>query len=240
MSLVTPLLCALILSTYLLAACGEDSTAASGGGSAGEGGAAATTAGSGGDAATTASSAAATASAATTATSSSSGGGGGGASACDEVQIGDGEPVLCEAAPAGASPLGDTTACTADTSRAWPAKIWGVDVTAGDCLHMRADNAGSAAGADLFGAIVDPGGKSLLFDEEADCTVANPEGYACPEGAVTIETTGRAYVVVGAWEGEGCPPETTTPLQLVVGRNGDDVDLTGSFVCEADLLEVIP
>lgn len=137
-------------------------------------------------------------------------------------------------------PHDNTTECPADSGVYWPAKLYEVPVTAGDCLHMVADNAGSPSGADLFGALIDPGGKSLLFDEESPCTVANPDGYACPAGGVTIETTGMAYVVVGSWEGAGCPAATTTPFQLSVSIDGVDVDLSAGELCAGDLLEIIP
>jgi hypothetical protein len=133
-----------------------------------------------------------------------------------------------------------TTDCTTDSGTYWPAKVFSVPVAVGDCLHMRADNVGSPAGADLFGAIIDPGGKSLLFDEEHDCAVANPQGYACPEGGTTVEVAGTAYLLVGSWEGDGCPGGETTPFELAVSVNGIDVDLSTAEVCAADLLEVIP
>lgn len=242
----------LVVVATILAGCGDDAAgtgaggAASGsGGSGGDAGAS----GSGGAPSTIASAAASTAATTTAASTTTatggeggSGEGGGGGSppgACDEVLVGDGEAAPCRAeAPPGAMPLDDVTLCPTTIDRTWPATIFAVDVTAGDCLQMRADNAGSA-GTDLFGALVDPGGDSLLFDDEVPCTVS-ADGTACPEGAITVTTTGRAHVIVGSFEGEGCPPETAPPVQLVVGRNGQDVDLTGAFVCVGDLLEIIP
>jgi hypothetical protein len=168
------------------------------------------------------------------------GGGTGGGSECPAILITDGTPAECSEPGALTLAQGSTTDCTADSGMYWPAKVFAVSVGVGDCLHMRADNVGSPAGADLFGAVVDPGGKSLLFDEEADCTVLNPQGYLCPEGGTTVEAAGVAYVIVGAWEGEGCPAEETTPFELAVSVNGVDVDLSTAEVCAADLLEVIP
>ncbi len=136
--------------------------------------------------------------------------------------------------------MADTTLCPADVGVFWPAKVYAVTVNAGDCLHMRADNVGSALGADLFGAIVEPGGKSVLYDEEIPCTVPNPEGYACPAGGATMESAGTAYVMVGVWEGEGCTATDATPFELDVALNGADVDLSAGAVCAGDLLEIIP
>jgi hypothetical protein len=58
--------------------------------------------------------------------------------------------------------------------------------------------------------------------------------------APVIETTGDAYVVVGSWEGNGCPEGDLTPFQLTVSVNGVDVDLSGGELCAGDLLEIIP
>jgi hypothetical protein len=239
-------LLALVLLHSLLTGCGDDASSAGGGevgsgGSGGEasaqgtGGAPATT-----TSATTTSTAASVASSSSTTTAGGSGGGGGSApGACAEVVVGDGSTASCVAAPGGALPLAETTTCSTERLRTWPAKIWGVDVRAGDCLHLRVDNAGSE-GADLFGALVDPGGKSTLFDDEAPCAVESPTGAACPEGGITIETSGRGPRGVGGVRGEGCTPDTTTPVQIVVGVDGVDVDLSAAFVCEGDLLEIIP
>ena len=163
------------------------------------------------------------------------GGGGGGADCPFTVIAG----VLAECTNPGPLSLSTsgTTLCPADTSVEWPAKVYSASVTAGACLHMRADNAGSA-GADLFGAIVDPSGRSLLFDEEMDCTVANPNGYKCPSGGAVIETSGIAYVVVGSWEGLGCPAGDPTPFQLSVSSDGVDVPLGGEL-CAGDLQQII-
>lgn len=231
----------------VLAACGDDTSTGAGGAAAGsggsDGGASPTGAGSAGGPATssgeTTASTATSATSSSTATGSSGGSGGSAPGACEEVLIGDGEATSCEtAAPRGAKALDDAVECPTTIDRGWPATIFEVDVAAGDCLQMRADNAGSP-GTDLFGALVDPGGDSLLFDDEVPCTVASEE-YACPEGAISITTTGRAFVIVGSFEGEGCAPQTATPVQLVVGRNGEDVDLERAFVCVGDLLEIIP
>lgn len=223
---------ALFSALSLLAACGDDGgSSSSGGGGAsggggGQGGAGAGPEGGGGSG--------------SGAGGATGAGGTGGSSACPPILIGDGSPMECAEAGPLALAQSSTTDCTADSSAYWPAKIFAVSVGVGDCLHMRADNVGSPSGADLFGAIVDPGGKSLLFDEESDCTVPNPQGYLCPEGGTTVEAAGTAYVVVGSWEGEGCPAGETTPFELAVSVNGVDVDLSRAEVCAADLLDVIP
>ena len=130
--------------------------------------------------------------------------------------------------------------CPSDSAEYWPARIFEVPVSAGDCLAMRADNTGSPLGADLFGAVVTPEGTSILFDEELPCSVPNPEGYACPSGAVTATAAGKAYVMVGAWEGKGCAAGRTTPFTLSVSLNGVAVDLKAAPVCSGDLQAIIP
>lgn len=198
-------------------------------------------AGSGGDAATTTA-------AATTTTGGSggmpgtggAGGGGGGSDTCPDIFIDDGMPAMCSNMPGGSLPLADTTICPSDSGVFWPAMVYEVAVAEGDCIFMQADNVGSPLGADLFGATVDPNGKSILWDEEQPCSVSNPDGYACPAGGATIEAQGTAYVMVGTWEGAGCMPEEATPFELTVAVNGVDVDLSSAAVCAGDLLEIIP
>ncbi|MFO0617428.1 MAG: hypothetical protein U0414_32830 [Polyangiaceae bacterium] len=162
----------------------------------------------------------------------------GGEPACPPILVTSG--VLDECATVGPLALvaDSTTECTADSSVYWPARIFKLPLKAGDCVHMSADNAGSPLGADLFGAIVDPGGKSLLFDEERDCTVTDPAGDKCPDGGATIQTDGEGYVVVGAWEGMGCTPGEFVPIQLAVSVNG--VDVTAEPICLGDLQKIIP
>jgi len=129
-------------------------------------------------------------------------------------------------------------ACTPGDVSVWPAQLFEVEVEAGDCLFMRADDAGAPAGSDLFGALIDPGGKSTLLDDEAECSVGGPEGPGCPAGGITIETSGVAIVVVGGFESEGCPAEGQTPFELAVSVDGADVEPTP--LCTGDLLEIIP
>lgn len=167
-------------------------------------------------------------------------GGAGGAGGCPDILILDGMAASCADVGANALPLADTTLCPTDSGVFWPAKVYAVPVEAGDCLYMQADNVGSPLGADLFGAIVEPGGKSVLLDEEIDCSVTNPEGYTCPAGGATMEASGTAYVMVGTWEGEGCTAGDPTPFELAVAIDGVDVDLSSSAVCAGDLLEIIP
>lgn len=168
-----------------------------------------------------------------------SGGGGGGAT-CPDILILDGMPASCVGAGANAQPRADTTLCPTDSGVFWPAKVYAIAVEAGDCLFMQADNTGSPLGADLFGAIVEPGGKSVLYDEEIACSVTNPEGYSCPAGGATMEASGTAYVMVGTWEGAGCTAGDPTPFAVSVAIDGADVDLSNSAVCAGDLLEIIP
>lgn len=219
-------------------ACGDDSSASGGGGAGGaQGGAAQGGAAQGGAASGGAAQGGAASGGA--AQGGAAQGGAGGGSGCPTIPFVDPLPAECMAVGALALPESDVTDCTADSSVYWPARVFALEVAAGDCVHMRADNVGSPAGADLFGAIVEPTGKSLLFDEEVACSVPNPSGYQCPDGGVTTEAAGTLYVIVGAWEGQGCPPDTTTPYTLSVSVNGADVALDPA-VCSGDLLQIIP
>ncbi len=236
--------CRLLLAGLLLAGCAsgrsnDDAKSTEAGGSSAASTASASTAAVGGSAATT------TANGVGGATASVAGAGGGGGtggngSGCPNIPILDGVPATCVDVGAGAQALSDTSLCPDDTSVFWPAKVYEVPVSAGDCLYMQADNVGSPLGTDLFGAVVEPGGKSLLWDEEIPCSVSNPDGWLCPAGGATMEASGTAYVMVGMWEGAGCTPGDATAFELVVAINGVDVDLSSSAVCAGDLLEIIP
>lgn len=168
-----------------------------------------------------------------------SGAGGAQGSDCPSIFIGDGIPESCSGSP-GNLDFADQSECPSDSSIFWPARIFEVTVAAGDCLAMQADNVGSPLGADLFGAIVSPEGTSILYDEETPCSVPNPEGYACPSGAATMASAGKAFVMVGMWEGKGCTPTDKTAFTLRVSLNGQAVDLAMAPSCSGDLQSIIP
>ena len=170
-----------------------------------------------------------------------SGGNGGAEPACDVLPITEVVLEECTGPTDFSAARSSTTICPEDSGVFWPGKVFKLDgVPAGACLQLKADNAGSALGADLFAAFVDPTGASLLFDEEAPCTVANPQGYSCPQGGSITLGAGSAYIVVGAWEGEGCTPFEDVPFQLSVSVDGVPFDLSDAAVCAGDLLEIIP
>jgi hypothetical protein len=171
----------------------------------------------------------------------SQGGAGGAEPACDVLPITEVVLEECTGPTDFSAERASSTICPEDSGVFWPGKAFRIDgIPAGACLQLRADNVGSDLGADLFAALIDPSGASLLFDEEVPCTVANPQGYACPQGGSTTLAAGSAYIVVGAWEGEGCTPFEEVPFQLSVSLDGVPVDLTGADVCAGDLLEIIP
>lgn len=227
-------LAALVVAVSSLVACGDDTAGSGGsgggatsqgggtgqGGDTGQGGEAggSTTAGTGGD--------------------GNGGGGTGGSAACPAIAITDGTPAECaEAGPLALAVSGEV-ACTPGDVSVWPAQLFEVEVEAGDCLFMRADDVGAPAGSDLFGALIDPGGKSTLLDDETECSVGGPEGPGCPAGGITIEESGVAIVVVGGFESEGCPLDGSTPFTLAVSVSGADVE--PAALCTGDLLEIIP
>lgn len=212
----------LSLLSLLISACGDDTGGAGGGSStSGQGGGPSSTSGAGG--------------AGTTATSGMGGSGGG--DACAGIEVGDGVSSECTEAGPLAIAHASSVLCTSDPAVAWPVTVYAVEVQDGDCLYLRADDVGTSAEADLFGAVVDPNGDSLLFDDESACTAGD---LACFEGGVTMIGTGTAYVFVGAWESEGCPAAGSAPFELAVSLNGTDVDLSSGPVCVGDLQAIIP
>jgi hypothetical protein len=217
----------LSLLSLVLSACGDDAGTGAGGGSAtsGAGGEASSTTGAGGAGSTSSSG------------EGGAGGGTGGGHACAGIEVGDG--VSSECAEAGPLALGEASSvlCTSDPGVAWPVTVYAVEVEDGDCLYLRADDVGASAEADLFGAVVDPNGDSLFFDDESACSAGD---LACFEGGVTIIGTGTAYVFVGAWESDGCPAAGSTPFELAVSLNGTDVALSSGPFCAGDLQTIIP
>lgn len=221
-------LACLSLLTLLLSACGDDPRGAGGGTS---------TVGTGTDPSSTSSTGGAGGQGGEGVTSTSGAGGAGGGGACSAIQVGDG--VSSECTQAGPLAMGHASSvlCTSDPAVAWPVTVYAVEVSDGDCLHMRADAPSATADADLFGALVDPNGDSLLFDDDVDCSVG---GELCPAGGVTIIGTGTAYVFVGAWESDGCPAGGSAAFELAVSVNGADVDLSSGPYCEGDLQQIVP
>lgn len=225
----------LIVAVSTLVACGDDTGGAGGAGAAGQGGSGQGGSGQGGSG--QGGSGQGGGSGGNT-TAGTGGEGTGGSAACPVIPITDGAPEVCAEAGPLALALEGEVACTPGDVSVWPAQLFEVEVEAGDCLYMRADDVGAPAGSDLFAALIDPGGSNTILDDEAECTVGGVDGPGCPEGGITIETSGVAVVVVGAWESEGCPVGGQTPFELTVSVAGADVEPTP--LCTGDLLEIIP
>ena len=218
-----------------LLACGDDTSTGGGGGQGGEtNGTTAPSSSSG-----TTSSSTTTTSSSVTSTATTTTGAGGGAE-CPPILVESGQPLTCQNPGPLALPISSNTDCTDDIATYWPTTVFRLPVTQGQCLHIRADNVGSPAGADLWAAIVDPNGKSLIFDEETPCTVPNPSNFACPEGGVVIETTGDAHIFVGAYPDAGCPAPGSTPFELTASIDGADVYLTCTELCTGDINVIVP
>lgn len=222
------LLACLSLLSLLISACGDDTGGAGGDSS---------TSGQGGGPSGTSSTSGAGGQGGAGVTATSGAGGSGSGEACAGIEVGDGVSSEC----AGAGPLAmghaSSVLCTSDPSVAWPVTVYAVEVSDGDCLHMRADAPSATADVDLFGALVDPNGDSLLFDDDVDCSVG---GELCPAGGVTVVGSGTAYVFVGAWESDGCPAGGSAAFELAVSVNGADVDLSSGPVCVGDLQQIVP
>jgi hypothetical protein len=209
------------LLSFLVSACGDDAGGSGGGATSGAGGASSSTTSAGGAGST----------------SSTGGGGAGGGHACAAVEVGNLVSSECEQSGPLELGVASNVLCTSDPSVAWPVTVYAVEVSDGDCLYLRADDVGATGEADLFGAVVDPDGQSLLLDDESACVGG---GLACFEGGVMMVGTGTAYVLIGAWESEGCVAGGSTPFELSVSVNGTDVALSNGPFCEGDLQEIVP
>jgi len=150
----------------------------------------------------------------------------------DDVTPGDGSLETCDVT--GALGLGyeGSLACSADTLF-WD--LFEIDVGAGACVHIRADN--GFMSADLKALAQDANGDRYghsddlqELDDNVPCTLTPWTGDACPEGAVVAETTGAFTVGVSQWGGTGCPFGAAYTLYVAV--DGVDVSLDGAQVAD--------
>jgi hypothetical protein len=169
------------------------------------------------------------------------GGTGGGSQVCPDILVTEVSDDVCEVDADLTDPFADEALC-GDVDTIWPVQVFEIEVAEGDCVSIRADNVGSL-GADLFASIIDPTGLNIVPDDDFDCAVENPDGYSCPEGALTMSAAGTAYLFVGAYvdeASEACPLGESTPYEVSASINGTDLDLSSGPVCTGDLFEIIP
>jgi hypothetical protein len=106
--------------------------------------------------------------------------------------------------------------------------VYELDVTAGDCIFVSADNIGAGgptgvAAADLVAFVVDANGDFVILDDELDCSDPTFGGdFGCPEGGATAATTGTMTISIGQYGGAGCLDPA--PYTLTIGVNGEAVD----------------
>jgi hypothetical protein len=123
---------------------------------------------------------------------------------------------------------GMLTCADVTTNLQWD--VFDVAVTAGDCIHVYADNGVGAA--DLLAYAVDMSGRlfggaddfSELDDEWACTTPTWFDGAGCPDRSVIAETTGTMRVGIAQWAG-GCDPMPSA-YHIDVAVNGVDIDLS--------------
>lgn len=118
--------------------------------------------------------------------------------------------------------------------------IYEIDVNAGDCVFVSADNVGAEGptgepAANLVAYVVDEGGDVAIFDDELDCSDPTFGGdFGCPQGGATAVSTGTMQIGIAQHGGEGCPDPA--PYTLTVGANGADVDPGAPAVRDQDAL----
>jgi hypothetical protein len=93
---------------------------------------------------------------------------------------------------------------------------YSIEVQAGDCIHISADN-NNAGAADLRALALDSdlvGFYGLAkdysqLDDEAPCTTDTWNGFACPAASVVANNAGSFRIGVGQWGGDDPAPGCT-------------------------------
>ncbi len=119
---------------------------------------------------------------------------------------------------------------------------YSLEVQAGDCLDIVADN--GVGGADLVGYAEDADGVTSYglsddfsqLDDELECAQVPWSGWACPAATVEVQTTGTFHIYVAQWHVEsGTEPGVDTcglglsAYTLFVAVNGDATSLTLAY-----------
>lgn len=149
---------------------------------------------------------------------------------CDDPA---GALAACGAADPATEPHLETIACT---NTYFLYDLFPIEVQAGDCVWVRADNVDPAAGPsgnpglDLRARLLDPAYNRVHFDDELDCgdTPFTGPAYGCPEGGGVMTAGGTAYVAITTYGGSGCPDGATYALHILI--NGNPADLASGPV----------
>jgi len=146
------------------------------------------------------------------------------------------DPLLAECdvvGPMTAGAGGELTCASEVGTMEWD--WWHVNVQAGDCVDVVADN--GAGNADLVAIVLDADGLSGFgwaedysqLDDEYTCTNATWSGYECPARSLVAEQSGEFQIYVAQWfDDEGVEPGVDTCVDglsrytLYVAINGQD------------------
>ncbi len=130
----------------------------------------------------------------------------------------------------------DSLECNDSGAYYWD--VYLLEVEAGDCVDIHADN--GSGQADLLAFATDEDGEFYgmeadysELDDDVDCT-REPwlEGTGCPSARLTAERDGVFYVGVAQWGGSGCTDGAAYTLYL--GVNGRAVNPEG-YLYEEDV-----
>jgi hypothetical protein len=139
-----------------------------------------------------------------------------------------GELETCGAPAPGPAPHVEPLACT---NTYFLYDLYPLEVQAGDCVWVSADNVDpevgptGSPGLDLRARLLDPAYNRVHFDDELDCgdTPFTGPAYGCPEGGGVMTTAGTAYVAITTYGGGACPDGKSYALRIAI--NGNEVDL---------------
>jgi hypothetical protein len=139
----------------------------------------------------------------------------------------------CGAPAPGPAPHVEPLACT---NTYFLYDLYPIEVQAGDCVWVSADNVDPEVGPtgnpglDLRARLLDPAYNRVHFDDELDCSDVPFSGpaYGCPEGGGIMTAAGTAYVAITTYGGGGCPDGKSYALRISI--NGADLDLSAGPV----------
>lgn len=159
---------------------------------------------------------------------------------CQFDTSGCGPQVMSTCATSGnkSIPATGTLTCPTETGTAIQWDWYSVQVQAGDCVDIAADNGTGAADLVAFAMNTDQNQTETYIyglvedytelDDEMNCTVAPWDQYGCPAAKLEAGITGEFLILVGQWAGNGTNYGTDTCNQgmsdytLFVAVNGTD------------------
>jgi hypothetical protein len=155
----------------------------------------------------------------------------------DDSVPADGSLDTCSDSGSSSGGFNSTIGCGVD-ALVWD--LFEIEVSAGDCVWISADNGSGAA--DLLAMASDANGDFYgmqpdfsQLDDETSCSQPPWDGdYGCPEASVVVENSGTFGIGVSQWGGDGCSDPASYTLRVAV--NGANLSMGGFQVGDEQAL----